>query len=71
MTLEPDGAATGCGHRRAALVRFKWVRLPGSVSDYPTAGSGYILLGKKSEPFLRWMVLIRAQLPVGTTSPPC
>jgi hypothetical protein len=24
-----------------------------------------------SEPFLRWMVLITAQLPVGTTSTPC
>jgi hypothetical protein len=28
LTLEPDGTATGCGHRRAALVRSKWVRFP-------------------------------------------
>lgn len=26
--LEPDGEATGCGHRREAVVRSKWVRLP-------------------------------------------
>ena len=64
MTLEPDGTATGCNPVEVGST-------PTGVSDCPTAGSDYINQNLMSEPFLRWMVLITAQLPVGTTSTPC
>ena len=52
MTLEPDGAATGCNPVEVGST-------PTGVSDCPTAGSDYIFLLRSptSEPILRWMVL--------------
>ena len=50
MTLEPDGAATGCNPVQVGST-------PTGVSDCPTAGSDYINQNLMSEPFLRWMVL--------------
>ena len=49
LTLEPDGAATGCNPVEVGST-------PTGVSDCPTAGSDYIFVGKKSEPKLRWAV---------------